>query len=373
MVNSADQPYRLYGVTPSYFTRKIQAYFEYKRIPYLFRRFGGGHPEARAAGWPGGMPVVQTPDGGYMWDTTAMMLHLETRVPEPSILPSDPVQRFLCFAIEDVVDEWFYRPAVGSRWFFPQNREHGSWEIGREVSYETPLPCHEVATMVADYVTASCAAFGATQENIQAWIDEVLLPWVRVLNAHFEATPFLFGMRPCLADFALFGADAAHFINDPVCRGWLDEHGPAVVQHTHRLLHPEDLAPGAWATPGDVPDTLIAVLRDMGRLYLPWVSRATVAGEAELTFARGDRVTIVAPAFLKEARSVLLARYQDAPSDALDDVLARAGVREYFANYAAQASAVPTFEEPPQPTLNRPFAPAAEVETAMFERATGGR
>ena len=371
-MHAADQPYRLYGVSPSYFTRKIQAYFEYKRIPYLFRRFGVANPEARAAGWPGGMPVVQTPDGGYMWDTTAMMLHLETRVPEPSILPDDPVQRFLCFAIEDVVDEWFYRPAVGSRWLFPRNREYGSWEIGREVSCEMPLPCDQVAEMVAEFVTSSCAAFGVTQENIEAWIDEVLLPWVRVLNAHFETTPFLFGTRPSLADFALFGADAAHFINDPVCRGWLDEHGPAVVQHTHRLLHPEDLDPGVWAEAGIVPDTLIAVLRDMGRLYLPWVSRATVAGEAELAFARGDRVTITASEFLKDARGVLLARYRDARGAALDEVLARAGVREHFADYVAQASAVPAFDDPPQPMLNRPFAPPAEVETAMSERATGG-
>lgn len=373
MTASSERPYRLYGMTPSYFTRKMQAYLEYKGIPYLFRRFGGAHPEARAAGWPGGVPVVQTPDGGYMWDTTAMMLHLEARVPQPSILPADPVQRFLCFAIEDVIDEWFYRPAVGSRWFFPQNREHGSWEIGRDVSCEMPLPCHQVAELVANYVTASCETFGVSQENIQAWIDEVLLPWVRVLNAHFETTPFLFGGRPSLADFALFGADAAHFINDPVCRGWLDEHGPAVVQHTHRLLHPEDLEPGAWAPPGDVPDTLLAVLRDMGRLYLPWVSRATVAGAAELRFARGDTAVIVAPAFLKDARAVLLARYEDAKSDVLDALLMRAGVLEYFADREAQASTVPRFDEPPQPLLNRPFAPAAEVETALREQAETGR
>jgi len=364
------RPYRLYGMAPSYFTRKIQAYFEYKSIPYLFRRFGGAHPAARAAGWPGGIPVVQTPDGGYMWDTTAMMLYLEDQEPEPSILPTDPVQRFLCFAIEDVVDEWLYRPAVGSRWFFPRNREHGSWEIARDVTCETPIPCHQAAEMVADYVTASCEAFGVSQDNVQAWIDEVLLPWVRVLNAHFEATPFLFGDRPSLADFALFGANAAHFINDPVCRGWLDEHGPAVVQHTHRLLHPEDLELGAWAAPGDVPDSLIAVLRDMGRLYLPWVTRATVVGEAELAFTRGDTVTIAASAFLKDARAVLLARYEAAKSEELEAVLERAGVGEFFAGHSAEASAVPRYAAPPQPQLNRSFAPSAEVEAATFEQVT---
>ena len=126
------ESYRVYGMTQSYFTRKLTGYLDYKRIPYLFRGFAGGNPEARAAGWPGGIPPVQTPDGEYMWDTTAMIHHLELRHPEAPVLPPDPLQRFLCYALEDVVDEWFYRPAVGSRWFFEENTRHGGWELARD-------------------------------------------------------------------------------------------------------------------------------------------------------------------------------------------------------------------------------------------------
>jgi len=42
-----------------------------------------------------------------------MIHHLELRFPEPSVLPAYPVQRFLCYVLEDAADEWLYRPAVG--------------------------------------------------------------------------------------------------------------------------------------------------------------------------------------------------------------------------------------------------------------------
>ena len=72
----------------SYFTRKMTGYLEHKGIPWLFRRFPGASPEAMRAGFPGGVPVLETPTGEFMWDSTAMIHHLERRFPAPSVLPS---------------------------------------------------------------------------------------------------------------------------------------------------------------------------------------------------------------------------------------------------------------------------------------------
>jgi len=74
--------------------------------PPCVRSHGGGLSGRRAG-------LVQTPAGEFMWDSTAMIHHLELRFPEPSVLPADPVQRFLCYVLEDAADEWLYRPAVG--------------------------------------------------------------------------------------------------------------------------------------------------------------------------------------------------------------------------------------------------------------------
>ncbi len=146
-------------------------------------------------------------------------------------------------------------------------------------------------------------------------------------------------------------------MNDPVCRRWVDQDGPAIARHTHRLLEPEDQPLGDWNDTREIPDTLIALLADLGRLYLPWVSRATVEGSAELVFESGQRIEISATDFLKDARATLLARYAEHRSTALDAVLERADVLSYFGEYRAQAGAIPDYETPPRPNLNRPFPP----------------
>jgi len=350
--------YRVHGMMQSYFTRKMTGYLDYKGIPWLFRRFPGTSPESAAAGFQGGTPAVETPTGEFMWDSTAMIHHLELRFPEPSVLPADPVQRFLCYVVEDAADEWFYRTAVGSRWFFAENHAVGGWELARDIAVRMPVSCDQAYMGVGEHVRSSCGPLGVTAGNIQRWIDDVLRPWLRVLGTHLASRPYVFGERPSLADFALFGGNAAHFVNDPLCRRWTEEDGPAVVAHTHRLLEPEDQSFGTWDDPATLPDTLTAVLRELGTRYLPWVSRACVDGVADVPFADGTHVAVRATEFLKDARATLLARYVASRSPRLDAALERAGILRFFADHVAEAGTIPDHREPPRPALNRPFPPA---------------
>ncbi len=352
--------YRVHGMMQSYFTRKMTGYLDYKGIPWLFRRFPGVSPEAMAAGFPGGVPVVETPAGEFMWDSTAMIHHLELRFPEPAVLPQDPVQRFLCYVLEDAADEWLYRPAVGSRWHFPENNAVGGFELGRDIAVRMPVPCDQAYLGVGEHVRSSCPPLGVTADTIQGWIDDVLRPWFRVLGAQLAERPYVFGERPSLADFGLFGGNAAHFTNDPLCRRWLEEDGPAVVQHTHRLLEPEDQQFGAWDDPRHVSDTLTALLAELGRRYLPWVSRACVEGVADVVFEDGTRIAVHATEFLRQARAVLLARYAGSRSERLDATLDRAGILPFFAEHVGRAGSIPDFRQPPRPALNRPFPPEHE-------------
>jgi glutathione S-transferase len=360
--------YRVHGMMQSYFTRKMTGYLDYKGIPWRFRRFAGMSPEAVAAGFPGGTPVVETPAGDFMWDSTAMIHHLELRFPDPAVLPDDPVLRFLCYVVEDAADEWLYRPAVGTRWYFAENAAVGGFELARDITARMPLACDQAHAAVGAHVLGSCPPLGVTAENVQHWVDRVLRPWMRLLGSHLQARPYLFGARPSLADFALFGGNAAHFTNDPLCRRWVDEDAPAVVQHTVRLLEPEDQVFGDWDSSVDLPATLIALLADLGRIYLPWVSRACIDGEADVVLAGAadvvlpppTRQTVHATEFLRAARATLLARYRDLRCDRLDAVLAQAGILAFFADAVAYAGAVPDHRDPPRPALNRPFPPAGD-------------
>lgn len=352
--------YRVHGMMQSYFTRKMTGYLDYKGIPWMLRRFPGASPETMAAGFPGGVPVVQTPEGEFMWDSTCMIHHLELRFSEPAVLPMDPVQRFLCYVVEDAADEWFYRPAVGTRWYFPENSAVAGFELARDISVKMPVSCDQAHAAVGAHVRSSCPPLGVTAETIELWVDEVLRPWMRVLGAHLAHRPYLFGERPSLADFALFGGNAAHFINDPLCRRWVEEDAPAVVQHTHHLLEPEDQEFGAWDDPAALSDTLIALLAELGKHYLPWVGRACRDGCADIVFENGARVAVRATDFLRQARATLLARYVASRSKQLDAILDRAGILPFFADYVAYAGSIPDFREPPRPALNRPFPPAEE-------------
>jgi len=356
------QSFEVFGLTQSYFTRKVTGYLDHKRLPWILRRTGGVPPDLTARGFPGGIPAVETPEGELMWDSTAMIDYLDRRYPQASVSPEDPVLRFLSYVIEDFCDEWMYRPAVGTRWYVEDNTRHAGYELGREMTVQLPLAADQAHAMAAAFVRSSCGPLGVSADNIQSWIDEVLRPWMRALGRHFESapTPFLFGARPALADFAVFGGCAAHFANDPACRRWMDEDAPALVRHTHRILEPFDHESGDWIAGDEIPETLVAVLAELGRYYLPWVSVATVRGESELTFAGGQRVVIAATDFLKDARAVLLARYVESRSDALDAVLRRAGILGFFADHVREAGRVPKWETPPQPKLNRPYPPEGE-------------
>ncbi len=352
------RPFIVYGVEQSYFTRKMTGYLDYKEIPWRLTRDGVRNEEARAVGWTGGMPPMATPEGDFMWDTTAMILYLEHRFPEPAVLPPDPVHRFLCFALEDFSDEWLYRPAVGTRWLYEENTRQGSWELGRSLSATAGLSGEQTQENVKGIMQGSIHELGATADNIEAWVEEVLKPWQRALAAHLAAHPHLFGGRPSLADFAVFGGNVAHFHSDPLCRRWCDEIAPAAVAHTHRVLEPHHQSFGDWLAPGEVPDTLITLLAETGRHYLPWVTKATSEGRADVGFASGARCTIDSTPFLDEARGVLLARYVELRSEALDAVLDRAGILDGFAGHVGEAGRVPGCTEPPRPALNQPF-PAA--------------
>lgn len=344
-------PFVVHGLTVSYFTRKVTGYLDYKGLPWRLAPSIGICPDARMAGWNGGIPVLTTPDGELIWDSTRVILHLEHRHPEPAVIPPDPLLAFLGYVIEDFSDEWLYRHAVGTRWLYPENAASGSWDIAREGSREYPGGLGATRAFVAEAMTACLPRLGTTASSIEAWVTDSLLSWQRTLAAHVERHGYVLGGRPSLADFALFGGNVAHFINDPVCARWTEEAAPGIVAYTHALL----AAPQAGGWLDAAPDSLVALLAETGRHYLPWVAEATRRGSATVSFAGGARAEIATTPFLDDARGILLARYVAARTPALDTVLERAGIVRYFADHADQATAVPDPALLPRPADNQPF------------------
>jgi len=350
---SSPTPFTVHGLQCSYFTRKVTGYLDYKNLPWRMEPSIGANPAARAAGWNGGIPAVTDPAGEIIWDSTSVILHLETRYPARPVLPDDPTLSFLAYALDDFADEWFYRHAVGTRWLRDENIVTGSWDIAREGSLEVAGPVEMTRQFVTDAMTGCLPRLGVTPDNIDAWVDESLVPWLRALAAHVDQHRWILG-RPSLADFAFFGPNVAHFLNDPWCRRLVDDVAPEVVTYTHSLQRPV-VDTGAWFDVDDLPDTLSALLAEAGRHYLPWVSVATRAGAAKVAFDDGSIADIPTTNFLNEARGIILARYRDARSEILDDILDRAGILQHYADHGDQATIVPDPRPLARPADNRPY------------------
>ncbi|MEO1190886.1 MAG: glutathione S-transferase family protein [Pseudomonadota bacterium] len=347
---------KVYGRSQSFFTRKVMGYLSYKTIPWLHRRDTSA-PALKEAGWPGGIPAVVLPDGQVIWDSTSVILHLETKHPDRSILPPCKTAAFLSFLIEDYNDEWLYRPAVAWRWFDRDNALQAGWDLAREYSFFTPGVGGKIRAAIEARVGRSCAAFGLPAPLLPRWIDEDLGPWIAALSTYVATRRFLFGARPALADFALFGANAAHFIGDISCRAYLDAQGPEIVAYTHRLQEPEFDTFGDWAPIEPNAEALVALLKPLGLHYLPWVTAACEKGSAPI-FPGGEPVA-VSP-FTRRSRGLLLGRYAQLRNPQLDEILAAAGLLRFFSDDLNQALPLPDPHQLPQPPVNRPFPADAQ-------------
>ena len=123
------EPVILYGSSISYFTGKMENYFQIRSIPYV--RTVDAYPafERKMKKMVGihQMPAVVLPDGRWMTDTTKMIQWFESKFNNSSILPKDPVQSFICLLIEDWADEWWWRPAMHYRWHYKEGAESVSY------------------------------------------------------------------------------------------------------------------------------------------------------------------------------------------------------------------------------------------------------
>lgn len=116
--------YVFYGVQFSLYAGKIRSYLRKKRIP--FREVETNHPDFAKAverAGTGMQPMVETPDGEILQDTSVIIDALEARDPEPAVLPEGSCQRLVALLLEVFGDEGLLKPAMHYRWNFPEANE----------------------------------------------------------------------------------------------------------------------------------------------------------------------------------------------------------------------------------------------------------
>ena len=113
-------PYRVYLLDASYFSGKLEAYFRWKEIPFERIEVTWRQIDTRLLPHTGisRVPLVQTPDGTWLQDTTPIIDSARTAPSRPPVVPTDPVHAYVARLLEDYADEWLWRPALHYRWSY---------------------------------------------------------------------------------------------------------------------------------------------------------------------------------------------------------------------------------------------------------------
>ena len=265
-------PLTLYGSNISYFTGKLENYFRIRGIPYSFESMQFPAMKRRLLEHIGvdQMPAVRLADGRWLTDTTKIIDWYEGQLGGHPLVPSDPVQGFVCHLLEDWADEWWWRPAMHYRWHYAEGARFASWHLADELTQSLPLP----TGIKAKFLTLRqrrgyTVGDGLTPENIPA-VEAGVRRLFQQLQAIFSKRPFLFGSRPSLADIGFSGPFFRHFALDPVPLELLRQEAPGVLEWVARLWNtrPEHMR-GEW--PSSLPEDINPLLEDLGKGYLPYL------------------------------------------------------------------------------------------------------
>lgn len=272
---------RLHGLKLSYFTGKLEAYLRVKGIPYTFVEMDT-RDFRRCASKSGvlQMPQIETADGRWLTDTTAIMEQFEQTQPTPAIRPLAPAIAFASLLLEDLFDEWLWRPALYYRWVFEEDSRLMSAQIARTMMRDVPAPFWLRRWLILARQRRVYLRDDGVPPRTSRQIENLYLDTLDALEPIFRIRPFLLGARPCEADFGLFGSMFRHFFSDPTPGAIMRERGPAVAHWVTRLwaTRPEDFRDAAPICA--LPDDLAPFWKMTSQHYLPYLAANAVAVSA---------------------------------------------------------------------------------------------
>lgn len=281
-VNPLTPPvYRLLGGPGSPYSLKMRALLRYRRLPHLWivpRGYLGSEGELAQAG-KGVIPVLQYPDGGYHADSTPLIYDLEARHPgQRSVIPDEPGAAFLSHLIEDMADEMLVTAMFDLRWgsavdqHFCATRQLSGWlgTVGREELNDLVARFTRRQTRNREKLVCS----EGSHQLLMALYADVL----EGVESMLEQTAYLFGDRPSLADFGLYG-QLSQCAVDPSASAIMRTHAPRTFQWTQSL---DDACgvEGEWAPRPVWEPAVRRMLALVGRYYLPLLLAHHAAVEA---------------------------------------------------------------------------------------------
>ena len=323
------ETYRVFGVELSPYSVKVRSYFRYKRIPHdwIVRSIEVMDEYNKYAKLPL-IPLVVSPDGTAMQDSTPIIEAMERRVPDPALQPSDATLAFLSALIEEYGDEWGNKPMFHYRWFYEADAESAADRIARAMNPGLDADgLANVKPAVKGRMVPRLKFVGSSPET-KDQIEASFLRQLAILERHLASRPFLFGGRPALADLGLY-AQLYECLTDPTPGRIITETAPRVRGWIARMLDPH--AEGDFEPWERLEPTLLPLLRDeIGAVFFPWTlvnAKAIAAGDAEMSCTLDGKPFAQEPQkYHAKSLGVLRQRYAGvADKSRLDPILAHAG------------------------------------------------
>lgn len=207
-----------HGTMFSYYSAKTRAYLSFKKIPFVELYDGGaltGRIKEKTNKFM--IPVVETPEGEILQDTTVIIDALELRFTDRPVMPQDPVMQLLTRIVEFFIDELWITTAMNSRWNDKVSTAFAISEFGRCFGAGHGLNKDELQAIgerMAGQMQAYLPRLGIAQEQGRRAADELFQQASIALNRLLGAKHFALGDRPSLIDFCLYEGYYAHQYRD---------------------------------------------------------------------------------------------------------------------------------------------------------------
>lgn len=262
------------GAPGSPYTQKMLSLLRYRRIPYrILQGFqdGGELPRPKVQL----IPTFYLPDERgeieAVVDSTPLIRRFEEAFESRSVIPSDPVIAFVDYLLEDYADEWLTKPMFHYRWHYEADAAQGGDVLPRFRGMTAPEDqMRATGKFIVERQISRLYVVGSNDTTAPV-IEESYSRFLACFQAHLERHPFLMGGRPGASDFGAYGQLSQLTMIDPTPRAVTLRESPRVfgwvtiVNDLTGLEVDED----DWITRDEFPETLRALLGEVGRVYVP--------------------------------------------------------------------------------------------------------
>jgi glutathione S-transferase len=265
--------YRLIGMVGSPYSMKMRAIMRYRRLPFLWTPRVPQVQEEVAHVKPPIIPILQYPeDGSYHVDSTPLAFELEKRHPgQRSIIPDDPGLAFLSHLVEDMADEWVTKAMYIYRWWRQEDQDYCSqWLTHLTFDPAAPETIDNFSRLFRERQVGRLELVGCT-EKTRPLIEESYVRVLDILERNLSTSRYLFGSRPALADFGLFG-QLFQLSIDPTPQRIMREKAPGVSSWISWLDDASGEQEEEWIDPDEpLPKAVLELLQLTGEIYLPFL------------------------------------------------------------------------------------------------------